>query len=548
MFGISCGANSLIETKQITTPCEETLLSERTPDSEMKKLWEKFTTTPERSQEKIAVHWNSCTGTPEAIFGKLTTPSEDAPEKSARRFLLENRQLFKFSDDLKDLTLLPKTEIPGGSYFVFEQTYKDINERFIPIAYGGQVVVHFNQQAEIIAINNTYVPNINANSLALQISQEEAMKFVKTTLKLDNDPFKTELAIYPYDKSAGLVWHFIIPTTSKTLEIFIDTQKLQIKLKARDINRYFIEGRGQIFIVNPIVATTLRSMRSNPYDEIPLKGLVGNGFLDGQYASSNQTPNRISSSDNSFLYKSGEEGFTETMVYYYIDYTQRYIQETLGFNNVNNRITAYNVKYTGNSTSSYDPDTKILSFSSLGKPDAEDAEIIVHEYGHAILDDLVPGFGLTGESAAINEGFSDYLAASINSNFSNGFNDECIAELEGGSDSDCMGNRSCLRKLNTTKIFPRDYVNRSHCDSEIWSGALWEIWKLVGRVDADKIIIKSHFFTNTPNPKFNLGADAIIAAATNLRDSGKINRETNIDEIKRILTRRGLCTCIDLNE
>ena len=42
--------------------------------------------------------------------------------------------------------------------------------------------------------------------------------------------------------------------------------------------------------------------------------------------------------------------------------------------------------------------------------DAEDAEVIVHEYGHAVHDAQVPGFGSSLDAGSIGEAFGDYLA------------------------------------------------------------------------------------------------------------------------------------------
>ena len=45
--------------------------------------------------------------------------------------------------------------------------------------------------------------------------------------------------------------------------------------------------------------------------------------------------------------------------------------------------------------------------------DAEDAEVVVHEYGHSVQDDQVPGFGTTLQAGAIGEAFGDYLAVEV---------------------------------------------------------------------------------------------------------------------------------------
>lgn len=42
---------------------------------------------------------------------------------------------------------------------------------------------------------------------------------------------------------------------------------------------------------------------------------------------------------------------------------------------------------------------------------SDDAEVILHEFGHAIQDAIVPSFGQSHEGGAMGEGFGDYLAA-----------------------------------------------------------------------------------------------------------------------------------------
>src|SRR5262249_22653888 len=47
-----------------------------------------------------------------------------------------------------------------------------------------------------------------------------------------------------------------------------------------------------------------------------------------------------------------------------------------------------------------------------GVDDAEDGEVILHEFGHAIQDAICPDFGQSPEAAAMGEGFGDYFAGS----------------------------------------------------------------------------------------------------------------------------------------
>ena len=55
--------------------------------------------------------------------------------------------------------------------------------------------------------------------------------------------------------------------------------------------------------------------------------------------------------------------------------------------------------------------TKDLAFGEGGIPDAADAMVILHEYGHAIQDNVNPGYGGGNYSGGTSEGFGDFLAA-----------------------------------------------------------------------------------------------------------------------------------------
>ena len=57
----------------------------------------------------------------------------------------------------------------------------------------------------------------------------------------------------------------------------------------------------------------------------------------------------------------------------------------------------------------------MIKLGKGGVDDAEDAEVILHEYGHAIQDSQqVPfGYGASLEAGSIGEGFADYWAVTV---------------------------------------------------------------------------------------------------------------------------------------
>ena len=52
-----------------------------------------------------------------------------------------------------------------------------------------------------------------------------------------------------------------------------------------------------------------------------------------------------------------------------------------------------------------------LNFGQGGVDDAEDADVLIHEYAHAVSHSAAPGSLIGYERLAIDEGFGDYWAA-----------------------------------------------------------------------------------------------------------------------------------------
>jgi hypothetical protein len=263
---------------------------------------------------------------------------------------------------------------------------------------------------------------------------------------------------------------------------------------------------------------------------VPLEGLDGSGFLDGRYASSSATKRRVSSASQTFVFDRSSDGFSETMGYYFLDYAQRYIQ-SLGFKTVNNRQQVFSIDRLNQDQSYYTPSTKIITYGTGGVDDAEDAEVIWHEYGHSILHDQVSGYGTSLEADSIGEGFGDYLAGSLGAQFSGGFQDACIAEWDATSYSSTVP--PCLRRLDGTKRYPEAIVGEVHDDGEIWSAALWQIRGAISATKADTVILQHHFLL-TPDTTFNQAANALVAAAINLG-----YHRSDVSAIRTILQNRG---------
>ncbi|MFT7578737.1 MAG: hypothetical protein ACI9MR_000395 [Myxococcota bacterium] len=150
---------------------------------------------------------------------------------------------------------------------------------------------------------------------------------------------------------------------------------------------------------------------------------------------------------------------------------------------------------------------------------AYDATVIYHEYTHAILGAtrlsgvFLDRQGLNNLPGALNESYADYFATSlIDSSLLGSYTLNDLGEfaicgfpLGGGGDNQA-------RNMENERTCPDDLTAEVHADSEIFSGALWEIRALLGREDADKVILEG-VITLTNESGFTAAADATVDAA-----------------------------------
>lgn len=513
------------------------------PDPDLLPLWSAFAGN---ASGPVSVTWSHLWGTPKAVYGTLSNPMA-VSEASARQFLSTQAALLKLDSSLPGFTLASSRETPMGQVYAFTQAADGV-----PV-YGAELKVHFNRQGRVVGLTNTSVPSPKLGSISPSVKAEQAVESARGQVPpglVDEEEMgvlpvpSTKLVIYAETGIPTLAWEVIVHTPGPTWQLFVHAQTGNVFTPARDLNRY-ATGAGQVFLVNAIVATQDNSLRdrkdaasavpATAYRSVTLLGLEGTGLLDGTYASSKTSKRRVSSASQTFVFDRSTNGFSETMGYYFLDYAQRYIQ-SLGFSTVNNRQQVFSVDRYSKDNSFYQSSTKSITYGTGGVDDAEDAEVIWHEYGHSILDNQVPGYGTSVEADSIGEGFGDYLAGSLGAKLSGGFQDACIAEWDATSYTSTMP--PCLRRLDGTKHYPEDIVGEVHDDGEIWSSALWQIRGAISAAKADTVILQHHFLL-AADTTFNQAANALVTAAINLGYS-----PAEVNAIRTILQNRGFTVTV----
>jgi hypothetical protein len=287
---------------------------------------------------------------------------------------------------------------------------------------------------------------------------------------------------------------------------------------------------GRVFFINPVQSLgdeTLTDQKDSDaavpaagYRTVTLTNLDGSGRLVGDYANVvSETGDPAIASDGKFLYTRHDDRFEQVMAYYWVTEGQKYIQ-SLGFTGAKGALPAVNRESQDVRINQYGADNSfswdkkdLLRFGKGGVDDAEDGEVILHEYGHAVHDAQVPGFGTSLDAGSIGEAFGDYLAVTVGLVLTGapaaGVPAACVMDWDATSYTSTVPH--CLRRVDTN-LTVSQRRGEVHFDGQIWSRALWDIRNALGARTADRIIINAQF-DFAPDTSFAAAADKTIAAA-----------------------------------
>jgi hypothetical protein len=461
------------------------------------------------------------------------------PREVAEAFLKRAADDLQINPDLSGLRFDQVKESVLGSHALFQQQHggRPVTGAWVRVDIdpAGKV---YNVQSDLIPDSVLGKAKAPAELAGSGISQEEAIaKALTATGSTSDSPHaihSTEQVAYPVDGQPTPAWKVVVLGDKPLGEwkVYVDAAGGAVL----GVVSLLKEARGRIFDPHPVATlndTTLEdtsTILEPAYTEVELVGLDGSGNLDGPFVSTVNTPARIKRDDGQFLFRRADQPFKEVMVYFHIDRVQRYLQQ-LGFTNVLNGPVKVNVVGRADDNSDYSPVTKALRFGTGGVDDAEDAEIILHEYGHAIQDNQVPGFGAGSECGAMGEGFGDYLAGSFFADAKPARLQPCVGSWDAVSYSG--DDPPSLRRLDSNKKYPRDVHGEVHDDGEIWSACLWELRTALGGPVADKLVIAHHFLL-TPSSTFQDAANALITT------DQQLNNGRNVDVIRDVFVRRGI--------
>ncbi|MEX0368838.1 MAG: M36 family metallopeptidase [Ruegeria sp.] len=317
-------------------------------------------------------------------------------------------------------------------------------------------------------------------------------------------------------------------TTADRLELFRDYEMraLQQRLSVMEAapvaaSAAVSNGKAQVFDPDPITTlqdssltdTSDASAFDGAYQERELMELTerdGAFHLEGPWVQvvdwDRPFVDPTTTPDGIWTALRGDLGFNDAMTYYHIDQTQRYLR-SLGYTDIVARPIEVDANGVNGGDNSYHvPDLTTgrsgrLAFGHGCVDDNEDADVIWHEYGHAIHADIVGSNWTSGDTGAMGEGFGDYLAASLSLRATGGANFQLdrVFNWDGGT---CWAGRS----VNMTgavydpgRTYP-DHVGigGGAVSDELWGSPLFQAQLALVAAgkpmdDADAIIIEGMF-------------------------------------------------------
>jgi len=492
-------------------------------------------------------------GTPIAIYGVDYPVKADTPENMARQYLLENAALLRIND-LDNLEHFATLETPGGFRVRFQQMLDGYK------VYKSTIVVSLNKNNDVVFYMSTYKPLAKlankAPVVAAKAAQAQAKQYLSIEGRLNRDIQET--VVY-YNKGVTRLAHkvSIIPAEKMfgDWEVMVDAitgEMFRVEDKARyNGGHKRVDGTGQVFDPDPLTRAGAtyggNYVDNNDADNASLNNeriavtlldiTEDNGTfsLDGPYAVISDTESPFggtydqASSDWSFT--RSEQGFEAANVYYHIDQSMRYINETLGF-------TVMPYQYTGGARvdphglggadNSHYLSDGTLAWGEGGVDDSEDPDVIWHELGHGIHDWITNG-GLS-QNEGLSEGIADYWA---NSKLrSTGFWTPADPQYFWTFQWDGHNEFWNGRVTNINRTHPSGLGGGVHADGEIIATAMMAIWDDIGRDASDKNFLEGLSMTNSGAGQTDL-AQAMIQADVNLFGGA------NLSSMQQRFTERG---------
>jgi hypothetical protein len=445
-------------------------------------------------------------------------------------------------------------------------------------APGGGLIQHYAQRvgglpvfdAEVVAVaasgaaptlvSDSTVRGLEAGDRSAAISKGEAIEIALADAAVERlrSPASAELGI---DRATGdLVWRVVLPAWQPLgdFEVTVDASSGE-GLRTRDLLQH-LTGSAAIFNPNPVTQQASYSGLKDRKDKdsplltslrlpVALERLTSTkGCLSGLYADARvgRKGKKVCAPNADFtaLTRSKNQ-FEAVMAYFHVDRT-RYYADSLGLSQpLRKKPQKIYANAIPDDNSFYSGADHSLVLGTGGIDDGEDADVIVHEYGHSLQDQAAPGSLNTGrQGGTMAEGYGDYMAAAMSALTTGGSPfDACIFDWDGIPYSPTS---TCGRVADTkldVKAAERRCGKEIHCVGQVYSSMLLELRVALGNDTSghsvmDRLVLEANFLGSSKTNYKSTGK--ALLASDQLLYSG-----VHAPQIQAALTARKFCkaTC-----
>lgn len=394
-----------------------------------------------------------------------------------------------------ELDLQSEKPSPSGVHLRWQQTVDRV-----PV-YRSEIVVKVSRGGEVSSVQNNLRPHLPSSLGRPGLDAEQAVQRGLQSIVPRGraiGEFTAELYVVDFETGPRLTYLVSIPVEEPMGDwlVFVDaTSGAVLGIEDRML---YVNGSGRVFDPDPESKMGDPNLPDNndadsgipfpdAYDIRPLLDItqVGANYeLSGPYARILDFESPVvvpvtTTDPDSFRFTRSPDSFEDVNVYFHLDQNQRYIQ-SLGFTNVNNRVQeADSHGLNGADNSHYVISTRQLAFGDGGVDDAEDADVIIHEYGHSIQHDIVTNWG-GGQEGAMGEGFGDYWAGTYSYSLFPSYQPDFVFNWDGHNEF--WPGRVLV---DSTKHYPEDCCGQVHSSGTLWCSGIYSAMLQIGRTTMD---------------------------------------------------------------
>jgi hypothetical protein len=447
----------------------------------------------------------------EARFHRVHDQANPLVEKSAIASYV-TQQIAALSD--VELRLQHESTSPMGKHYLFGQYIQNVE------VYYSQVRVNLDKHGFITSVlENTYRPGIAQNG-TFPVAQEMEMRF---SIAQPNGHIESQGAVWFYngvvlEPAYQITWHaqelgaFETVYNSNFEELFNHNLHRNHHANCQHHHALDIDTTVSVMVFDPDPLTQAEVLYGPPYvhmnnqntavlDPLRVQRTTTADFANGQFHKRNayirledfEAPNNpvLTSTTPSFNYSRNHPSFEQTMCLYHVTSFQEHLQ-SLGFSIAQFPIIvdANGVNGQDNAYFTWVPSPR-MAFGPGGVPDAEDADVIYHEYTHALFYDVAPGTSMGNERRCLEEAHADYFATSYSKSIKN-FNANRMFSWDGHNEF--WQGRWATN--NNNKIYTSlNFGSNIYTHTDIWVATVMQVWDRIGRTCTDKIATQAMYGT-----------------------------------------------------